>query len=85
LPAGALAAYRQTVLLALQEVEDAMVAYVQERDRRAEQQDALARSEGLVSSFLVDVFRALGGGWQPQPAPLADEIEDAAQHGEPIF
>ena len=28
-----------------------------------EQQDALAASRGRVSSFLVNIYEALGGGW----------------------
>ncbi len=98
---AALLAYEQTVLLALEEVEDAMAAYANEQDRiesldtaaRAAgksvelvtelyksgltdfqnvlnmeqallaQQDALAVSKGLVSSYLVEVYRSLGGGW----------------------
>jgi NodT family efflux transporter outer membrane factor (OMF) lipoprotein len=98
---AALHAYEQTVLLALEEVEDAMAAYANEQDRIQSldtaataahksvelvtelyksgltdfqnvlnmeqallaQQDALAVSRGLVSSYLVEVYRSLGGGW----------------------
>jgi NodT family efflux transporter outer membrane factor (OMF) lipoprotein len=98
---AALHAYEQTILLALEEVEDAMAAYANETDRieslesaaaaaeksvelvtelyqsgltdfqnvlnmeqaRLEQQDALAQSHGLISTFMVDVYRSLGGGW----------------------
>jgi len=98
---AALLSYEQTVLLALEEVENSMAAYANERDRitslesSAEaaqksvelvtqlytsgltdfqnvlnmeqallaQQDALAASRGLVSAYLVGVYRALGGGW----------------------
>ena len=101
----ALIGYEQTVLAALEEVESAMVAFVQENDRRDalqrsvtasvaatglvealyrrgltdfqnvldtertqfQQQDTLAQSEGLVTQNLIDVYRALGGGWSPQP------------------
>ena len=97
----ALARYEQTVLSALEDVEDAMVAYVQESERRDaldrsavaakkavdlvnvlyktgltdfqnvldterslfEQQDQLAESEGLVTQNLIEIYRALGGGW----------------------
>jgi multidrug efflux system outer membrane protein len=31
------------------------------------QQDELAASRGLVSSYLVTVYKALGGGWNPEP------------------
>ena len=98
---AALHVYEQTLLLALEEVEDTMSAYANEKDRieslevaadaaqrsvdlvtelyksgltdfqnvlnmeRAllEQQDELAASHGLVSSYLVGVYKALGGGW----------------------
>ncbi len=99
----ALIAYEATVLLALEEVENALIGYQQERIRRnllrksvkageksvelaeilyrtgvtnfqnvldmqrslAEQQDRLAASEGLVVQYLVSLYKALGGGWQP--------------------
>jgi multidrug efflux system outer membrane protein len=95
--------YEQTVLLALEEVEDFMSAYANEQDREellsaAEkaaqdsvdlvselyksgltdfqnvlnmeqalliQQDELAVSKGLISGYLVGVYKALGGGWNP--------------------
>jgi len=98
-----LASYQATVLSALNEVENALVAYAQEQDRRkalaegtaaAERalvlaqdqygsglidfqvvldaqrslfllQDQLAASEGQVTSNLVRLFKALGGGWTP--------------------
>lgn len=93
--------YEQTVLLALEEVEDSMSAYSNEKDRIQSlktaaaaaqksvdlvtelyksgltdfqnvlnmeqallvQQDELATSQGLVSTYLVAVYRSLGGGW----------------------
>jgi NodT family efflux transporter outer membrane factor (OMF) lipoprotein len=98
-----LSSYQTTVLGALNEVENALVAYVQEQDRRkalfdgaqaAERaltlaqdqygsglidfqtvldsqrslyllQDQLAQSEGQVTSNLVRLYKALGGGWTP--------------------
>ncbi|VGO21145.1 efflux transporter outer membrane subunit [Pontiella sulfatireligans] len=101
---AALHAYEQTVLLALEEVEDTMSAYANELDRiksltsaaasaqksvdlvaelyksgltdfqnvlnmeqaQLIQQDALATSKGLVSAYLVGVYKALGGGWKPE-------------------
>jgi NodT family efflux transporter outer membrane factor (OMF) lipoprotein len=101
----ALIGYEQTVLVALEEVENAMVAFVQENERRDalqrsvaasvaatglvrtlyrtgltdfqnvldtertqfQEQDTLAQSEGFVTQNLIDVYRALGGGWSPQP------------------
>ncbi len=99
----ALLGYEQTLLLALEEVEDAFVAYVQENERRDtlqrsvtaagaavklvntlyrtgltnfqnvldterslfQQQDQLAQSEGQVTQNLIQIYRALGGGWSP--------------------
>ena len=98
---GAIATYESTVLAALEEVENALVAYAQEQDRRAELaegaaaaeralvlaqdqygsglidfqavldaqrsllvlQDSLATSEGQVTSNLIRLYKALGGGW----------------------
>jgi len=98
---AALASYQSTVLSALEEVENALVAYAQEQDRRSslaegaaaasrafslaqEQygsglidftavldaqrsmlvlQDQLAESEGQVTSNLIRLYKALGGGW----------------------
>ena len=99
--------YEQTVLSAYEEVENAMVAYVQEIERRDAlersataaaqavelvdtlyrtgltdfqnvldtqrslftRQDELAESEGLVVQNLVRIYRALGGGWDPNAPP----------------
>ncbi|HTO54104.1 MAG TPA: efflux transporter outer membrane subunit [Myxococcota bacterium] len=99
-----LAAYQSSVLTALSDVENALVAYAQEQDRRkalsdgadaAAQalvlaqdqygsglidfqvvldaqrslyvlQDQLAESEGLVTTNLVRLYKALGGGWSPE-------------------
>jgi len=101
-----LANYERAVLLALEEVEDAMVSYEKEVARRGHltnsvdatqrsldlvltqyragltdfqnvldtersllvRQDDLAASEGLVIQNLVDLYRALGGGWDPETA-----------------
>jgi len=103
-----LAAYERTVLLALEEVEGAMIAFDTELERRTRlaesvdatqrsldlvltqyragltdfqnvldtqrslrnQQDDLAASEGLVIKNLISLYRALGGGWDPDaPEP----------------
>jgi NodT family efflux transporter outer membrane factor (OMF) lipoprotein len=99
----ALERFRATVLAALEEVENALVAYANEQERRtalvdaaaaAERaaalsrdlyasglvdfenvlvaqrsvftlQDALATSEAEVTSNLVRLYKALGGGWSP--------------------
>jgi len=100
--------YRQTVLTALQDVENALVASAKEQDRRQplldavaanrkaldlavqlypaqtdflrvldaqralySSQDALVQSNRAVSTNLVALYKALGGGWaeEPQPAP----------------
>ena len=119
----ALARWEQTVLRALEEVENAIVAYREERVRRdaldrsviaaqksvelvrtlyktgltdfqnlldmerslLEQEDALAESNGRVVQNLVDLYRALGGGWQPPPEALEVELQDQVTNGEPIF
>jgi NodT family efflux transporter outer membrane factor (OMF) lipoprotein len=97
-----LAAYEKTVLIAAQEVRDALVAYAQEQQRRdtllvaieaaqaAEEiaqdqyrsgltdfnnvldaqrslfsfEESLAVSEAAVTTNLVRLYKALGGGWQ---------------------
>lgn len=115
-----LLAYEQTVLLALEDTEGAMVAFAQEKDRiksvtaardaasksvslvkdlyqsgltqfqnvldmersLAQQDDNLAVSRGLLAADAVRIYRALGGGWDPEdPEPwLALE---AAQNASP--
>ena len=119
----ALVIYEQTVLLALEDVENSMVAYLEEQQRRESlersvtaaqravelvkvlydtgltdfqnvldterslftQEDQLAESEGAVVQNLIAVYRALGGGWLPDPPELAEEILDAEENGEPIL
>ncbi|MEN8163703.1 MAG: TolC family protein [Acidobacteriota bacterium] len=99
-----LAAYEQTVLSALEESENSMVAYANEVKRRSHlrdsveatehslelvltqyrsgltnfqnvldtqrslltRQDELAASEGDAVSNLIRLYRALGGGWDPE-------------------
>ena len=101
-----LARYEQTVLSALEESENAMVAYAKEVERRERleqavdatqrsldlvltqytagltdfqnvldtqrtllvREDELAVAEGLVVGNLVRLYRALGGGWDPDTA-----------------
>jgi NodT family efflux transporter outer membrane factor (OMF) lipoprotein len=98
--------YERAVLLALEEVEDALVSYDKEIVRREhlvnsvdatqrsldlvltqyragladfqnvldtersllQRQDDLATSEGVVIKNLIDLYRALGGGWDPETA-----------------
>jgi hypothetical protein len=108
------------VLLALEEVENTMVAFEQETNRSvildrsvtaaqnsadlvrtlyitgltdfqrlldmerdlSEQQDSLAASRGTVSRNLVQLYKALGGGWN-----LPEQIEastDSAPEDEPV-
>ena len=45
-----------------------------------EQQDAQAASHGQVAQGLIEVYRALGGGWQfsPNPSPLPQGVPAAA-------
>ena len=97
-------AYDNTVLLAIEEAENAIAAFLRERERRAalervvsasrrsaelaqelykedlsdfqnvldaqrtlfNAQDGLAESEGACVGALISLFRALGGGWQPE-------------------
>ncbi len=104
-----LAAYQQTVLKALEETENALVAHARERDRlvqltaaaresdtaaqiararyegglvgfldvldaeRAQlsAQDQLARSRTDAATSLIAVYKALGGGWEGAPLPVA--------------
>ncbi|HUA64233.1 MAG TPA: efflux transporter outer membrane subunit, partial [Alphaproteobacteria bacterium] len=101
---AALAQYQQTVLVALQDVENALTAYAREQvrresledsvaaDRRAlelatnlyksglvdflnvltsesslyNEQDALVQSDQTVSLDLVQLYKALGGGWEEE-------------------
>jgi NodT family efflux transporter outer membrane factor (OMF) lipoprotein len=103
-----IASYEQTVLVALEEVEDAMITYQKEVARRArlaesvdatqrslelvltqytagltdfqnvldtqrsllQREDEFAESEGVVINALVALYRALGGGWDPDTAQL---------------
>ena len=51
----------------------------------AEQEDRYVESVGLVTQNLISIYRALGGGWDPDPPVLEVEIQDAAMKGEPIF
>ncbi|HEY1900107.1 MAG TPA: efflux transporter outer membrane subunit [Steroidobacteraceae bacterium] len=104
-----LAAYQQTVLQALEETENALVAHARARDRlvqltaaaresdtaaqiararyegglvgfldvlEAEReqltaQDQLAQSRTDTATSLIAVYKALGGGWQGAPLPVA--------------
>jgi outer membrane protein TolC len=112
--------YGSKILLALEEVENALVAYAQEQLRRdslkaataAAQkavflaqdqyaaglvdfnnvlvaqrsllslQDELARSEGTVTSNLVRLYKALGGGWEFQES-TASEMAVDTRHSKP--
>jgi NodT family efflux transporter outer membrane factor (OMF) lipoprotein len=109
----ALVSYEQTVLGAVEDVENAIAAYVQERNRleslqrsvvaarasvqlvetlyrtgltdfqnvldtqrsQFQQEDAFAESEGLVTQNLIEVYRALGGGWGPEVTEQPEESE----------
>ncbi len=105
-----LAAYKQTVLSSLEDVENSMVSYVQELDRMealeravtnadksvelvkiryinnlsdfqnvldmqrslSTQQDSLAASQGAVINNLINLYKALGGGWNSQQFSTAE-------------
>lgn len=109
----ALASYEGAVLAALEDVENALTFYLEERIRRDaltrsveaaersvqlvrelyrsgltdfqnvldterflfQQQDQLAASEGQVVQNLINLYRALGGGWQPEPEAEPDQSE----------
>ena len=51
----------------------------------AEQEDRFVESVGFVTQNMIAIYRALGGGWDPDPPLLEVEIQDAATKGEPIF
>ena len=113
----ALAFYEQTILLALEEVENALVTYARLQEERAASADAiaaatlslelatalykdgivdfqnvldaqrtllvfedqLARVDGASVQSLVQLYRALGGGWSALEPPI--EVEGASQNG----
>jgi NodT family efflux transporter outer membrane factor (OMF) lipoprotein len=50
-----------------------------------EQQDFWALSRGLVIQNVIGIYRSMGGGWQPEPEVLKQEIEDQETSGEPII
>ncbi len=50
-----------------------------------EQQDFWALSRGLVIQNVIQIYRSLGGGWEPEPEVLKDEIKDQETKGEPII
>lgn len=119
----ALAAYDRSVLVAFEEVENALVAYARELVRRGSLragtdaagravelaterytrgltnfqdvldaqrqlfalQDDLAQSERSVTSSVVALYKALGGGWEaahaPPPAPPPDSASPAGSPG----
>ena len=119
----ALARYENTILQALEDVENAAVAYTEETQRReflrlsvvsarrsvelvsvlyksgltdfqnvldmerslAEQEDRYVESVGTVTQDLIRIYRALGGGWDPDPPKLEMEVQNIATKGEPIF
>lgn len=60
----------------------------------ANQQDLLAATEGTVATNLVDVYRAIGGGWEVRPSsdPLElipeetrEELEDRTKYWDDTF
>jgi NodT family efflux transporter outer membrane factor (OMF) lipoprotein len=118
--AQALVRYEQAVLFAVEEVENALIAYQKERERRDRlveavdanqrsldlvmtqyragltnfqnvldterslfnRQDTLAESEGLVVQSLVALYRALGGGWDPDAVDPALALKPGSQAAE---
>lgn len=110
-----LVTYKQTVLQALQEAENAMSSFIRSRQRltllqqaaeaagrstklaleqynagstdfttvvsaqttQYQQENSVAAAAGNTELQAVALFRALGGGWQPQPLPLPKATIDA--------
>ena len=110
-----LVTYKQTVLQALQEAENAMSSFIRSRQRltllqqaaeaagrstklaleqyiagstdfttvvsaqttQYQQENSVAAAAGNTALQAVALFRALGGGWQPQPLPLPKATIDA--------
>ena len=110
-----LVTYKQTVLRALQESENAMSSFIRSRQRltllqqaaeaagrstklaleqynagstdfttvvsaqttQYQQENSVAAAAGNTALQAVALFRALGGGWQPQPLPLPKATIDA--------
>ena len=104
------AVYKQTILLALEETENALVAYTEEIQTRdallrsttaarksvelvqtlyrtgtadfqnvldmqrslVQEEDGLAASEGRVIQDLIRIYKALGGGWDPEALDAND-------------
>jgi NodT family efflux transporter outer membrane factor (OMF) lipoprotein len=88
-------ALNRSVIAAQKSVELVMIQYktgltdfqnVLDMERsQFEQQDFWSLSRGLVIQNLIRIYRSLGGGWQPQPEVLKQEIEDQETSGEPII
>jgi NodT family efflux transporter outer membrane factor (OMF) lipoprotein len=114
----ALSYYESTVLTALQDVENALLAYANEQGRRdslalavqsgqnafelaryqyssglvsfqtvldtqqtmLSAQDQLAISEAKVTSNLISLYKALGGGWTPLPTPSKPVKQTASRN-----
>jgi outer membrane protein TolC len=51
----------------------------------AQQQDQLAQSEGAIALNLIDLYRALGGGWQARlyPGDMIDTLPSPSDANEP--
>src|SRR6267143_3655312 len=67
-----LAQYQQSVLLALEDVENALVSYArsQDRDVQLQAEDAYAESHSNSALSAVLLYKSLAGGWS-QHLPLA--------------
>jgi NodT family efflux transporter outer membrane factor (OMF) lipoprotein len=117
----ALIVYRQAVLTALQDVENALIAYEKEHETRkqleaavdanqqaydlsyklytegqtdflsvliterslSDSQDALVQSNQIISTDLVALYKALGGGWELPPEELAASATSPAAGAAP--
>jgi multidrug efflux system outer membrane protein len=118
--AQALAFYQQTILLALEEVENDLITYGRLQEERAatvdavkaayvaldlatalykdgladfqnvldaqrtalQFDDALARVDGASIQTLVQLYRALGGGWSALEPPAPDQKQQDDEHGD---
>jgi outer membrane protein TolC len=74
----------RSVDIATRQYEKGLISYQPLLDSErvlTQQQDTLTESRGLVGIHLVEVYKALGGGWQalqtpppPPPAPTAEPV-----------
>jgi NodT family efflux transporter outer membrane factor (OMF) lipoprotein len=79
-------AARESVSLVLELYRNGLTDFQNVLDMQrslAEQEDQFAQSDGFVSQNLVRIYRALGGGWQPEPEPEEEKTVEAETPGGP--